>query len=300
MSQARRYCFTINNPDLNESIINLDTFQHARYIIYQFELGAQSTPHIQGYVEFERPRRLAALRAELPRAHWESAKGTAEQNRVYCSKPEGRLGGPFIHGLPGKQGKRNDLEDYRDAVRKGSSDAELINEFPATYARYPRLRAAITLADRTRPPAALEQLYDWQLEIMSVLELEPHPRKILWIWDEIGNVGKTAFAKHLAATKDIFYCTGGKHADILFAYGLQKYVVFDLPRGYKDKVPYGVLESLKNGCVFSCKYESRTLFFPTPHVIVLANFEPERSELSNDRWDVRNIIIDGLQHIMTI
>jgi len=298
MSQSRRWCFTINNP-LPSDFPTLENVQHSRFIIYQRERGAQETEHIQGYVEFNRPIRLAAIKRSIPRAHLEVARGNHTANVQYCSK-EPRIGTTVILGEPPAPGKRNDIAGLIEGIRRGSSDTELFNEFPSAAARYPRLRQAINLADKSRPPQPLQQLRSWQSEIMILFDSPPHPRKINWIWEETGGIGKTAFARHLAATRDVFYCTGGKHADILFAYNLQDTIIFDLPRSYKDKIPYGVLEAFKNGCIFSTKYESRTLFFDVPHVFVFANFQPVRTELSADRWNVINVIENGLAYLMTI
>lgn len=296
--QSRRYCFTINNP-LPSDHPTLENVLHSRYIIYQTEQGTQETVHLQGYIEFVRPIRVNALKRQLPRAHVEAARGDQAANIRYCSK-EPRIGEVVILGEPSHQGKRNDIADYRDAIRRGSSDSELVTEFPGQFARYPRLKQAINLADRSKPPEPLLTLKSWQQELLILFDSPPHPRRIHWIWDRDGGIGKTSFARHLAATRNVFYCTGGKHADILFAYALQDTIVFDLPRGYKDKVPYGVLESFKNGCIFSCKYESRTLFFDVPYVFVFANYEPDRTQLSSDRWNVINVIEDALNYIMTI
>jgi hypothetical protein len=46
------------------------------------------------------------------------------------------------------------------------------------------------------------------------------------------------------------------------------------------------LEELKNGYVFSPKYESKNKSFPTPHVVVLMNETPDRSKLSADRYSI--------------
>lgn len=299
MSQARRFCITINNPLISDYPA-LNNVPHARYIIYQLERGTnEGTLHLQGYIECSNPVRINAMQRALPRAHVEIARGDQRSNIRYCSK-EPRVEPTVVLGEPSSQGKRNDIHEYVASVRRGSTEAELLSELPGPSARYPRLRQSIVLADRARPPTSLELLRDWQQEVMLIFNSEPHPRKIVWIWDEHGGIGKTAFAKHIVATQDAFYVTGGKHADILFAYSLQSTIVFDLPRSYKDKIPYGVLESFKNGVVFSAKYESRTMFFDIPHVIVFANYPPVRSELSLDRWDIRHVIENGLNYIMTI
>lgn len=295
---SRRYCFTLNNPTLQECP-TLENVEHARYICYQLEAGANGTPHLQGYIEFSRPVRLTQVKRSIPRAHLEVARGDHAANVRYCSK-EPRLGETIVLGVPPQQGKRNDITEFISAVRRGSTEAELLDEHPSASARYPRLRHAIKIADKLRTPKPLLALKNWQIETLRILDSPPHPRKIHWIWDQTGNVGKTSLARHMMSLGDCFYCTGGKHVDILYAYGLESNIIFDFPRGYEEKVPYPVLESLKNGIVFSSKYESKTMFFDVPYIFVFANFKPDKTKLSADRWNISEIIEDGLNYIMTI
>ena len=79
----------------------------------------------------------------------------------------------------------------------------------------------------------------------------------------------------------------GKSADVKFAYKGQKVCVFDLSRSQETHVNYEVIESIKNGVVFSTKYESEMKVFSTAHVVIMANFGPDRSKMSEDRWDIR-------------
>lgn len=53
------------------------------------------TPHLQGYCIFKKPMLLTGVTKLLARAHWDVAKGSAEQNFNYCSKD-----GSFVeHGI---------------------------------------------------------------------------------------------------------------------------------------------------------------------------------------------------------
>lgn len=62
-----------------------------------------ATPHVQGYVEFKSAKRLSTLKKWLPRAHFEKAKGSAEDNIKYCSKEDPS---PFKKGVPMKNTKK--------------------------------------------------------------------------------------------------------------------------------------------------------------------------------------------------
>ena len=50
------------------------------------EVGQEGTPHLQGYVIMEKKTTLVEMKKLFPRAHLEVAKGSPEQNKIYCSK----------------------------------------------------------------------------------------------------------------------------------------------------------------------------------------------------------------------
>ncbi|KAK7505378.1 hypothetical protein BaRGS_00003540 [Batillaria attramentaria] len=78
-----------------------------------------------------------------------------------------------------------------------------------------------------------------------------------------------------------------KSADVKHAYTGQRVVIFDLARSQEDHINYEIIESIKNGVMFSSKYESQMKIFPPPHVVIFANFPPNLRKLSQDRWDIK-------------
>lgn len=144
----------------------------------------------------------------------------------------------------------------------------------------------------------INQLYPWQEEIVRICAGPVDRRKIYWYWEANGNVGKSALCKYL-----VFHhkarLIGGKSADALFAavegYKVEKPVyVIDLPRGNKNKVPYEAIEQLKNGLGFSSKYEAKGFIAPPAHIVIFANFPPDRTKLSEDRWEVKDLNPDPI------
>lgn len=71
----------------------------------------------------------------------------------YCSKEDTRVEGPFIFGDPphAGQGKRSDLADATDAIRRGANLRELCDKFPTVVAKYPH-GMAVLIANQPRPP----------------------------------------------------------------------------------------------------------------------------------------------------
>jgi hypothetical protein len=56
------------------------------YCVIGQEVGESGTPHLQGYIYFGTLKSLPQLRALNPRAHYEMARGTVEENFAYCTK----------------------------------------------------------------------------------------------------------------------------------------------------------------------------------------------------------------------
>jgi len=130
----------------------------------------------------------------------------------------------------------------------------------------------------------------WQGPVFNVLEGPPDDRSIYWIYDIIGNMGKSAFCKYCAVYMDAAVINNGSFTDIAFSIADNpKIVLFDLTRSIEGRVNYSAMEALKNGMIFSGKYESKTKIFNPPHVMVFANFAPDLSAMSADRWKIVNL-----------
>lgn len=152
---ATAIVFTYNNPAESGDELKrlLETFE-PRYAVFQLERGAEGTPHYQGYVHFGKQRRVGPrFRQVFSGTLWcKRAKGQPSQNRVYCTKPEGREEGPWEIGeCPAAgQGNRTDLHEYCEAVQAGVRDEELAERFPVVFARYPKAATVLRLAKRPR------------------------------------------------------------------------------------------------------------------------------------------------------
>lgn len=88
----------------------------------------------------------------------------------------------------------------------------------------------------------------------------------------------------------------GKSADIQC--GIAKHIndgkelkvaIFGYPRTAENFVSYAALEVVKDGIFYNTKYESGMVMYNVPHVVVLANFPPDQTKLSADRWVIKDI-----------
>lgn len=66
----------------------------------------------------------------------------------------------------------------------------------------------------------------------------------------------------------------------------------DVPRGSMEHLQYSICESIKDGAVFSPKYESTMKEWGrgTSHCVVLCNEDPDMEKLSIDRYKITEVV----------
>ena len=140
----------------------------------------------------------------------------------------------------------------------------------------------------------------WQNDLYLELSSKPDDRSILWYWDPIGSAGKTFFAKHMGMYKGAFITTTGNvyHVATQLQDVMQNgdsilSVIFNFSRQSEAHKVYQAIEQLKDGVISSQKYHGKTLFFNSPHVVIFANYFPDVSQISLDRWKIRIIDYSG-------
>ena len=120
-TRSRGWCLTLNNYTEEESQF-VKTYGPTEYIIVGDEIGKEGTRHLQIYFRLKNAKSFSKIKKEFPRAHIEAAKGSDEQNRVYCSKQtilreDGEIS---------QQGRRNDLSILTEEIQKAPKMRELI------------------------------------------------------------------------------------------------------------------------------------------------------------------------------
>lgn len=134
----------------------------------------------------------------------------------------------------------------------------------------------------------------WQKQIIDILHTEPDDRTVHWFWSHAGGIGKSQFAKYCVAKENCLFFEEGKKADIMHLIfeapddKLER-IIIDVPRDNGNNVSYKAIESIKNGMIYSSKYEGGYKLFNSPHIIVFANMPPQEERLSSDRWFIQNI-----------
>jgi len=320
--RSRKYMFTWNN--WNERSITmleaLGLLNSTQWIIYAKEVAPTTgTPHLQGFVLFKNDRFWTALVNSFKGCWWAPADGTPYSNYLYVIKKrparqsrEGVLlpADPTPNPLEsiteiGQRPNFTPNEDRCNAANEAKKemwDNALQSAKEGRWGDIPsqiliqhyRTLKLIYAESRSKlAPFTDYVLKTWQQKVVDIITGAPDPRKIYWIWEPIGNVGKSWLAMFLASNHDATVVSSGKTADIAYALDHPTTVVFDLSRTVAEHVNYGVMENIKNGLIFSSKYESTTKTFAVPHVIVFANWPPQHGVFSADRLHLWNLNDDS-------
>lgn len=259
--RSRIWVFTLNNF-IEDDKIRIENYAKKEKckLVMQAEKGESGTPHLQGFIEFINARSFSSVKKALSkndkdkRIHIEKARN-AKAAEEYCKKEDTRIEEPII--IDNKK-KRRVLYDKLDHVEP----------------------------------------YPWQKDVIELVKTEPDDRTINWYWEAEGNCGKTALAKHLCIKypNKVLYLSG-KCTDV--KYTIMKFLendnndveilIFDFVRSTEQFISYEALETVKNGIFCNSKYECGMVQYNSPHVIVFANFTPDQSKLSQDRWRIVNI-----------
>lgn len=272
--QGKRWCVTVHgaNPNGNCPILERlkSEFQKDQYVLaaVAYETGKQHIhPHWQVYFQTENrctmKQKFQEVVGEEIAFHIELAKGTknANLNYIYATKKQHELG--WIHYAKG-------------------------HVPPASYV--PRKTQNLLWLHNNMKP--------WQAWITQKVTSSADYRDILWIWEPVGNTGKTYLAKYLHYFHGAIL-TGGKAEDMKHAIARWKQItghypitiLIDLARS--DSIPksgYKTIEQIKNAIFFSGKYESGMVASTSPpHLIVFANVAPNIKHMSSDRWKVYKI-----------
>lgn len=148
----------------------------------------------------------------------------------------------------------------------------------------------------------LPELYNWEKEIIKILDREPDDRTIYWFWENQGCRGKTTFQKWVFQNYKDVVTLSGKGADMkngIVQYKdkthvLPRVILINIPRSKLGFVSYTGMEEVKDMYFYSGKYEGGMVCGPNPHVIVFANEEPDYDKMSSDRWSVHDISNDDI------
>lgn len=298
--QSPNWCFTLNNYSSSDvdRLNNPNLLNDVQYLIFGKEISGTGTPHLQGFVKFRSRKRMRGAKAILGDVHLSVAR-SVQKSIEYCKKDDDFT---EIGEIVSTQGKRNDLDVIKEEVELGNWDLDYyIVHHPEVWSRcsnWIRSYIGIKRKQKFTEQIVAKPLWIWQSELYSKLEGPVHDRKISFYVDYKGDRGKSWFARyyyarHPATTQLL---EPGPKKDLSHAFNEDSRVVFlDVPRAKVEYFPYDFLESLKNGYVFSMKYDSHMKFFAPCHVVVFMNEPPNEAKLSIDRYDITILTDENCQ-----
>lgn len=314
-TQATRWCGTAWLDDAPVPVIP----SRVRFYCWAPEICPDTgRKHIQLYFEVFKKTTLSGALGLFDQTgasmHLDVARGSADENISYIKGPwtsaDGAKHKPLNpdYNETGKpsvgKGNRSDLDAVQQAIDNGSSYDDVTESHFSVVARCSRFVSEYTKArDRKKARREAEEVFssvvlrDWQNKYCDILLAEVDNRAVYWVYDYAGNTGKSFFISYMCAQHGALALSPARVLDMSYVYDMQKIVLIDLSRTSApseernhalDSV-YSFIEMLKNGRIFSPKYESVTKVFKPPHVLVTANFPPDKNKLSEDRWRIEEL-----------
>lgn len=251
---AKGWCFTWHAPYNVDALVEKFTTMDLSYIFAEEVGGEGETPHLQGYILSEfKIRPMEKLKLD-PKIHWESARGTKDENRRYCSKEGGNM--------------------FYSPDCKPIRPLKLITEFK------PWQRGVVDLVSK---PCDEDRLIHWYYD-----EAGSIGKTVLckYLSAKHGAVLVQGARRHILATAfahetDIYIVAVPRAPDPLEG---EK-------RRPGPAVSYDALESLKDGYYHSGFGTEATgmVVRNSPHVLVFANDPPDTSRLTANRWKITNL-----------
>lgn len=302
--RQRDWCLTLYDVDNCSKYVDkyteLVTVGKVKYFVFGKEIcpttlaeKGETKYHLQSYIYWTNARTFSAVKKDFPGAHIEPRKASDLQvSADYCKKD-----GQYHEGgeLPknDKKGNVNHWKQIHMDIQEGMSLADLTLKYPEESIKYSSgIKNAYELHRPKHKFCILEKYGSTtpiQQQILDYVNGPTHDREIFWVYDQKGGTGKTDLANHLICQNNFLVFGNAKTADVALAWNGEN-VIFDYSRSQQDHINYGVIEDIKNGRIFSGKYQSCTKLYARPKVLVFANFCPDESKMSADRWNIQEVV----------
>ncbi|AMB42988.1 putative Rep protein [Circovirus-like genome DCCV-11] len=263
---SRRWVYTLFAA-AEDDYSNLDDFERRlrdhqafRGLCHQLECcPTTSKVHLQGYVEFEKPQRMAALKKLNSTVHLETAKGTREHCVRYCTKDETRVPessptvDPVLLGTT-TQGRRNDLLETTLAIVNGElSRDDVFDTRPDLICKYAR---------------GINELLTYRAKKERQGDRELHTEVL---WGDAG-VGKTRYAYGRSTPEDVYIlCKGNGGALWWDGYDGQSILVIDDFYGW---VEHSVLLRILDRYPFKIDIKGSSTYANWKEVYITSNRHP--------------------------
>lgn len=285
---SRRFVFTTFVDDdtilgIDETLSKVRQGSHFRGMCYQLErCPSTSREHIQGYIEYSKPRRFNAVRAELPPgSHLEPARGSRASNIEYCTKSDTRVSDPIVDEIlleRGGQGDRSDLRDISRRIIAGdATEGDVADEQPELLVKYPR---------------GIEKLLS-----VAALRFKSQLRndiKVSVIYGPAG-CGKTRYAFREPATT---YILDGSNSDTLWFDGYQHEPTLLIDDFY-GWIRHGTLLRILDVYPYRCPIKGSHTYAGWTNVYITSNRHPS-TWYDKWKWDEDTALQRRIHHIWQV
>lgn len=288
-SSMRKTCFTlyaVTEAD-REKLINMNNI---KLLVFQLEVcPTTKREHFQGYMEFQKPMPFKRLKDLFPVIHVEKPNGTALQSYNYCTKEDTRKAGPWLRGdwsiildstkkKKNNQGKRNDLKitELITDIQAGVPYKELIVKYNTMF--FKSKNAFDTYYEQYKPQKKLTfdfELYEWQQKVIELLNKPRVHRRIIWIWSEASETGKSVFKQYCESQYSVIELSVDSYTNFIHCYDNHNIIWLNLSREDVLTTSYiKMLERLSDGGYTQSTKFNGTRKFIDAHVVVTSNQEP--------------------------
>jgi len=258
------FFFTLNNytDDHEQYLQGLN----AQFVIYGREVAPTTgTKHLQGVVQFAKPRRMGPILRHLAGIHVERLLDPTAAIE-YCRKE-----GDFYESgeyIPSRRGKRTDLEELRTKISKeGATVRRLLDEHPLNYQQ---LKYAETLQKYVPPP-----------------EIE---RTIKWFWGPTG-AGKSSSAMELLKTHGADIAVLGGNLNFMNGYDGHTLVLID---DFRPKnIDFDTFLRLLDRYPVTCNVKGTTSPWRAQHIYITAPQHPAHMWYKTDAAQVLRRILQS-------
>ncbi len=273
--RLRNAVFTWNNPrpDAAHAIAAIREIVGTTFAVIGEEVGDSGTPHLQGFLEFDRQIAFSVLHRALGKSHIEARKGTPTQAAEYCRKGEQtkdewtRLGirGPNfgknarVHewGTISGQGVRSDLEGpARLFVEENASIRRVALAHPEQFIKYHKGMAALRqYCIRPRDPNV--------------------PPRVTVFWGKTGSGKSRRARQHLESLDghdDEIFVWGPAMGSWFDGYDGNTRVVFEEFRG---QLPFGMMLDILDRYTCKVQYKGGMTPFVATDIVITSPKPPQ-------------------------
>lgn len=200
-------------------------------------------------------------------------------------------------------GKRSDLLQIQDKLKQGATVDSLRDEHFGTVLRneralqnmyefYNKIEDVRINDDDVPHDARVWMMTHLLNEDGKSINMQDAARRIDWIYDPIGNFGKSIMGQWLEQnTKTVYFDVGMKTADVQqhAINWIEEHRCFpdclyiDLPRGALKHFNSQVFEALKNGRYHATKWKGKSYWGPRPRMVIATNDVAEQQLYSEDK-----------------